>query len=261
MALTTPDAVDVTAFAFYDPDLPDEYDYAYELYLLFHPVVPERERLIAKRSASLPPERCGECRGLRRHFWLHRRPDGSRRCSLCRDTEQDRESAARAARREADEQALRDALAEPIRNCLSCDRDLPRENFPRLSLQRPLDDHRRCTACVRVAARCAKYGITVTEFWTLLAVQENHCAICADTFDDVDCAYIDHDHVTEQVRGLLCHGCNVGIGWLGDTLDGVEKAAAYLRRALQGSVGGPCDTSDSHFYRNHNPVITPLSFR
>lgn len=42
---------------------------------------------------------------------------------------------------------------------------------------------------------------------------------------DVD---IDHDHVTEQVRGLVCKKCNTGIGLLGDTIEGVERALAYL---------------------------------
>ena len=41
---------------------------------------------------------------------------------------------------------------------------------------------------------------------------------------------LDHDHTTGDFRGWLCGRCNTGIGALGDTLTGVLKAVAYLRR-------------------------------
>lgn len=42
---------------------------------------------------------------------------------------------------------------------------------------------------------------------------------------------LDHDHETGAFRGWLCAYCNRGIGQLGDTVDGVQKAADYLRRS------------------------------
>ena len=42
--------------------------------------------------------------------------------------------------------------------------------------------------------------------------------------------YVDHDHLTGKIRGLLCLQCNVGIGMLGDNLEGVQKAYDYLFR-------------------------------
>jgi hypothetical protein len=35
---------------------------------------------------------------------------------------------------------------------------------------------------------------------------------------------------TTNIRGLLCSNCNRGIGLLGDSLEGVLRAAEYLRR-------------------------------
>ena len=43
---------------------------------------------------------------------------------------------------------------------------------------------------------------------------------------------LDHDHKTGAFRGWLCDNCNWAIGRLGDTLEHVEAAAAYLRRTL-----------------------------
>tara|TARA_R110002126_G_scaffold134483_2_gene278624 strand:+ start:43 stop:483 length:441 start_codon:yes stop_codon:yes gene_type:complete len=41
---------------------------------------------------------------------------------------------------------------------------------------------------------------------------------------------IDHCHTTGRVRGVICWNCNVGIGKLEDTEEGVQKALDYLNR-------------------------------
>jgi len=40
---------------------------------------------------------------------------------------------------------------------------------------------------------------------------------------------VDHDHNTLKFRGWLCEMCNLGIGQLGDDLEGVGKALTYLK--------------------------------
>ena len=42
---------------------------------------------------------------------------------------------------------------------------------------------------------------------------------------------VDHDHRTGKVRGLLCQECNSAIGKLGDSIELLESAIRYLRRA------------------------------
>ena len=42
----------------------------------------------------------------------------------------------------------------------------------------------------------------------LSARQRNKCAICLQKTILV----IDHDHITDEVRGLLCHRCNMSVG-------------------------------------------------
>ena len=41
---------------------------------------------------------------------------------------------------------------------------------------------------------------------------------------------LDHDHDTNEFRGWICHYCNAGIGQLGDTIEGLEKAMTYMRK-------------------------------
>lgn len=41
---------------------------------------------------------------------------------------------------------------------------------------------------------------------------------------------VDHCHKTMRFRGYICQKCNIGIGRLGDTLEGLSKAIIYLSK-------------------------------
>lgn len=71
------------------------------------------------------------------------------------------------------------------------------------------------------------YKIEIDDLNRLQEEQGNCCAICSKSFDETK-RFIDHDHDTGKVRGLLCSSCNSGIGLLGDNLKSVMKAVEYL---------------------------------
>ena len=76
-----------------------------------------------------------------------------------------------------------------------------------------------------------KYGLSQDEFFGLLDMQEHSCALCKDPFKSLrqPNLHIDHCHETNQVRGLLCMKCNVGLGMLGDNVEGLTRALAYVK--------------------------------
>lgn len=71
------------------------------------------------------------------------------------------------------------------------------------------------------------YGVTPEIFDEIYNNTAGICPICLKEFGDKG-PYIDHDHVTGKVRGLLCERCNFGLGALGDQIDGLKRAVAYL---------------------------------
>lgn len=77
-----------------------------------------------------------------------------------------------------------------------------------------------------------RYGITSEDYLKLLESQNFSCAICGNTPEEGREAStklsVDHCHESGKVRGLLCQKCNTGIGLLGDTKEGLQKALNYL---------------------------------
>ena len=70
-----------------------------------------------------------------------------------------------------------------------------------------------------------KYGLTIDNYKSILAAQNNKCAICEVTMSET---FIDHDHYTGLTRGILCRHCNLGIGHFFDSIETLNKAIKYL---------------------------------
>ena len=71
-----------------------------------------------------------------------------------------------------------------------------------------------------------RYGLTSEDRQFLHDQQEGQCAICkANTL-----LVVDHSHTTGKVRGLLCRGCNHGLGNFKDDIATLLKAISYLEK-------------------------------
>ena len=79
------------------------------------------------------------------------------------------------------------------------------------------------------------FGITLDEYNVLLNKQNGVCAICGrkENFMNRGTLYslaIDHDHITNEVRGLLCRDCNVMLGLAKDNTETLKNAIQYLQK-------------------------------
>lgn len=80
------------------------------------------------------------------------------------------------------------------------------------------------------AALRRQYGITRVQYLTMLMSQDNRCAICLrrPKASQPDLA-VDHDHVTGEIRGLLCARCNHDLlGVFGEDAERFLRAYEYL---------------------------------
>ena len=80
-----------------------------------------------------------------------------------------------------------------------------------------------------------QYGISKDTYDCLLAQQEGRCAICLQRQMRKRLG-VDHDHVTDKVRGLLCDRCNMGIAFFNDDQKLLIKASGYLSLHSEGSL-------------------------
>lgn len=140
------------------------------------------------------------------------------------------------------------ALFAVQRVCPSCQRACSDDDFYTRA--------RRCKECVRKSSRewiaanpervriqrrierWRRYGLTPEEGARLLAEQNGECAICKESLiggrhSEGDRAYVDHDHATGRVRGLLCIDCNTLIGFAKDNTEILKAACRYLDGGLQ----------------------------
>lgn len=68
----------------------------------------------------------------------------------------------------------------------------------------------------------------------MLAKQDGVCAACGQPETKrssgkmVKMLAVDHDHATGKVRGLLCHNCNVALGYMEDNPDRMQKVLDYM---------------------------------
>jgi len=84
----------------------------------------------------------------------------------------------------------------------------------------------------------SKYGIGIFEFQTMLLQQDSKCAICSIEMilplkrrgQPLNSVCVDHDHITGNVRELLCSRCNKGLGFFDDDIELLRKSIDYLEK-------------------------------
>ena len=127
-----------------------------------------------------------------------------------------------------------------MKRCPDCGESKPEDEFPRNKNYRD-GRHPYCKPCHNARGKESKrrlyggsrqyhlkhrYGIGADEFDQLVARQGGVCAICGREAPE----HVDHDHLTGEVRGILCFNCNGGLGQFRDSTDALRSAVRYLEQ-------------------------------
>lgn len=102
--------------------------------------------------------------------------------------------------------------------------DLCQRHYMHAYHARDPDRRKRLALKVRFGTR-----INLEQYREMLASQHGVCAICKSP-PNRRMLHIDHDHQTGNIRALLCHGCNTGLGLFREDSALLTAAIEYLER-------------------------------
>ena len=74
-----------------------------------------------------------------------------------------------------------------------------------------------------------QYGLTIEDYNDLFNKQNGCCVICNKHQSQLKRKlFVDHDHKTGKIRGLLCYRCNSVLGFSQDNIYLLQKMINYL---------------------------------
>ena len=138
-------------------------------------------------------------------------------------------------------------MTEPQRTCRLCGGPkLPKKRYcATCANERRLEQARRYKAAIvdretylankRERERVRRYGITNEQFDAMLGAQLGLCAVCGNPpirkhswAGREPKLHVDHDHISGDVRALLCQDCNHMLGSSGERSAVLRAAADYV---------------------------------
>lgn len=124
---------------------------------------------------------------------------------------------------------------ENEQTCSKCKTKKKLDSFPKQKRGR-LGVNTWCKSCMKDYRdgwwRAAKLRRAYKRWGVMLTMEQlsGSCEICgnAEVKQKWKILSIDHDHEEDEFRGLLCHGCNAGLGQFADNPDNLRRAAQYI---------------------------------
>lgn len=108
-------------------------------------------------------------------------------------------------------------------------REYGRESIRRQREKSP-ERYRAYTRKSKLKQFCEKVGITLEDFHRFNQQQNGRCRLCGEPPISGFRLLVDHSHITGKFRGLLCTGCNTGLGMFRDNPNLLRKAAEYVEK-------------------------------
>jgi phage gp36-like protein len=95
--------------------------------------------------------------------------------------------------------------------------------------QKPIEKQQRDGYYIK-----SRYGISIGDYNKMLIDRNFCCDICGyrqpQNATKQERLYIDHCHIKNKVRGLLCFYCNTAIGYFKDNVEVINKSIKYLEK-------------------------------
>lgn len=118
--------------------------------------------------------------------------------------------------------------------CMECKNKYSRERYQSFSSEKRTEIYQKKVEGTTFEDRkddrlSRRYGISLDDFSRMLEEQNNSCWICEIEFPATRSIKVDHCHDSGNVRGLLCHLCNTGLGSFQDQTVRLNRAVEYLR--------------------------------
>lgn len=130
--------------------------------------------------------------------------------------------------REGNRKAYAKNREKKVQRVVQWAKDNPEKYNARMKKWRA-ENRERINSQQRANRYVREYGITMETRDKMLADQGG-CAICHCTEPDSRGWAVDHCHEGGQVRGILCHPCNLILGYAKDNTTVLKNAIHYLER-------------------------------
>lgn len=117
--------------------------------------------------------------------------------------------------------------------CISCSRAYRKQKWTEYRLLTPAKErtHNTFTVAQQELYKLSRYNLSKEDYDFKYTQQEGRCAICNRHESEFKKRlHVDHDHMTGDIRGLLCQQCNVGLGNFSDSCERLTNAKDYLTK-------------------------------
>ncbi len=197
--------------------------------------------LVNTSATTATHRRCTTCRQWKEYSEYHKNknhdPHISHNCKMCANEDRHKRQAKKRLARYAKIEkkygkmvpASRGKLTETHKKCPKCLEWKTYDQFQK-NKAHLMNLDARCASCSSIRDLQRKYGMSLEDYIDLLAKQGGGCAICGATKGNkkVDRLFVDHDHKTGKVRGLLCSNCNFMLGYSKDKVSNLRRGIQYL---------------------------------
>lgn len=127
----------------------------------------------------------------------------------------------------------RNNMLEAIKTCNGCKKSLPLSCYSKSNgAKYPRSKCRECEAALsKIRTQLRKEVGSPPAGYECPVCQRNEEELKGRGGKNRSAWCCDHSHVTNKFRGWLCHDCNKGLGFLGDSSEKCDRASKYLKES------------------------------